>query len=345
MVATITRASWKDIPWMRRGMPLCVSVDRRVAGDLIRLLRARGFLRRDLKISRVETRVLIPIEESGVEYLKGLLSGVEHELVECNPPAVARRAFAYIPSYDVIGDVAIVRSRILESISGEEVVSTLKTIHPGLKSIYVVEETVGEYRTMVLRHLWGEKKEYAEAREYGLIFRVPLGRAYYNPRLAEEHHRIAEVTRDGEVVLDMFCGVGGFSIHIASLRDAFVVANDKNPEAYKHVVINIKLNSRRLKGVVYPLNHDALNLPNIIEEEVFDRIIANNPTRSLDFTPVYRHLLRRGGVLHLYVLSSDIATTYDIIQEKLRDFSIEGHRLVLEHSPRTGVFRVDLVKR
>jgi len=50
-------------------------------------------------------------------------------------------------------------------------------------------------------------------------------------------------------------------------------------------------------------------------------------------------------VLHLYVLSSDIATTYDIIQVKLRDFSIGGHRLVLEHSPRTGVFRVDLVKR
>ncbi|AFK50992.1 methyltransferase [Thermogladius calderae 1633] len=326
-------------------MPLCVSVDKIVASRALSILRRIKALRGDLRVTRQGPRVLLPVDESKLEEIEEALRGLEFAVVDCHPPLVSRTAPPTIPAYDLIGDVAIVRARVLESLGEYEVVSALTSIHPRLKSIYVVEETTGEYRVPSLRLLWGENRGYAEAREYGLVFRVPLGRAYYNPRLAEEHHRVAESVEDGEVVLDMFSGIGGFALHIASLRDAFVVANDKNPEAYKHIIVNVRLNYKKLKGVVYPLNYDAADLVNALEREVFDRVIANLPTRSLDFAPFYGRLLRSGGVLHLYILSHDIMTTYDVISEKLAGFSIEGHRLVLEHSPRAGVFRVDLVKR
>ncbi|MGC9121372.1 MAG: class I SAM-dependent methyltransferase [Thermogladius sp.] len=326
-------------------MPLCVSVDKGAASIALSTLKRIKALRSDLRVTRQGSRVLIPVDESKLDEVEGVLRSIEFSVVDCNPPVVSKTAPPTTPAYDLIGDVALVRSRVLESLGEDEAVSALTSIHPRLKSIYVVEETTGEYRVPSLRLLWGENRSYAEAREYGLVFRVPLGRAYYNPRLAEEHHRVAESVEDGEVVLDMFSGIGGFALHIASLRDAFVVANDKNPEAYKHIIVNVRLNYKKLKGVVYPLNYDAADLVNVLEREVFDRVIANLPTRSLDFAPFYGRLLRSGGVLHLYILSHDILTTYDVVREKLADFSIEGHRLVLEHSPRTGVFRVDLVKR
>jgi len=69
-----------------------------------------------------------------------------------------------------------------------------------------------------------------------LQFKVKLGEVYFNPRLSEEHHRLAEATKSGEVVVDAFTGIGGFAIHIASLKTSLVIANDANPVAYKLLV-------------------------------------------------------------------------------------------------------------
>ncbi|MCY0868888.1 MAG: methyltransferase [Desulfurococcus sp.] len=323
---------------------LCVSVERRYADIAIRRLKSRGLVNTEYRVSRLDGIILIPVVKFTGD-LHDILEGVPFVITECSPPARRLEPAVRVPSYDLIGGVAIVRSNVLGFMEESELVEALRSVHPGLKAIYVKEETVDEYRVPVLRLLWGEPVSEVVAKEYGLLFKVSLGRVYYNPRLAEEHHRIAVASRDGELIVDLFTGIGGFPVHIASLRRSLIIANDLNPEAYRLLCWNIEANARRLKGTIIPLNTDARRIVEYVRiEGKADRVIANLPKSSLEFLGVYDAVLKPGGVLHLYHLTYDPDTTRVELESRLPGWRIQESRLVLEYAPRAGVYRFDLVK-
>lgn len=322
---------------------LCVSVEKHLAEAVLKRLRSRSLVDPDHLVTRSGDSILIPVKDAlGVNEA---LKEVSFKLVECSPPSKQRMRVEKVPSYDLIGGVAIVRDNVLGYMGEAELIQVLRSIHPGLRAIYVKEETVDKYRTPVLRLLWGEPVEEVLVKEYGLSFKVSLGRAYYNPRLSEEHHRVASLVRDGEVVVDLFTGIGGFPVHIASLRTALVIANDLNPEAYRLLCENIALNHRRLKGTIIPLNLDAREVEGYVKVAGrADRVIANLPKWSVEFTDVYDALLRPGGVLHIYVLSYDAESSIMELEARLPGWIHMGSRLVLEYAPRAGIYRFDLAK-
>lgn len=51
-------------------------------------------------------------------------------------------------------------------------------------------------------------------RQHGARFKLHYGRVYWNSRLEHEHLRLCSLFRPGEVVLDMFAGVGPFAIPV-----------------------------------------------------------------------------------------------------------------------------------
>jgi tRNA (guanine37-N1)-methyltransferase len=68
-------------------------------------------------------------------------------------------------------------------------------------------------------------------------------KVYFSPRLSQERLRIAQKVRGGEVVIDMFAGVGPFSIQIAKkFNNVKVYAIDTNPVAIQFLKQNIALN-------------------------------------------------------------------------------------------------------
>lgn len=325
------------------GEAICLEVPASEAEGAIRGLRARGLLDLLHRITRDGRLVYIPVIDPSA------LSGDPHysryRLVPCSPPRAERPGEIRTPSFDLVGDVAIVRRNAVEYLGEEEVVKAIRSYHKKLRAIYVKDETVDEFRRPALRLLWGEEIREVVAKEYGLSFLVRLGEVYYNQRLSEEHRRLASEVGHGELVADLFSGVGGFSIHIASMKYARVIANDLNPVAYECLARNISLNMRKLRGTVIPLNLDAREVGDLAPSPyLFDRVIANLPKHSLRFAELYDRMLRMGGALHLYVLSYDIDSALDDIRAALPGWDIRGRRLVLEYAPRAGIFRVDLVK-
>jgi tRNA (guanine37-N1)-methyltransferase len=82
----------------------------------------------------------------------------------------------------------------------------------------------------------------------------------------------------GERVLDMFAGVGPFSITLAQ-QASLVVAVDINPGAVRLLQKNIAMNRAR---TVLPFLADATILPDLMEQR-FDRVIMNHPSDALSF--------------------------------------------------------------
>jgi tRNA (guanine37-N1)-methyltransferase len=199
---------------------------------------------------------------------------------------------------DVIGDVAIVR---LPGISGAEKRRVAMSLLAEMKNVRVVMEQEGgiegEYRLRKLRHLGGEKRTRTLHRENGCAFRVDVAECYFSPRLSTERLRVARVVRKREKVLNMFAGVGPYSIEIAKISGAKVMSCELNKFAAKLHNENDDLN--KVADLVTVINVDAIELPDVVEEK-FDRILMPHPAEADKFLGVALQLLKKGGVIHYY---------------------------------------------
>jgi len=206
---------------------------------------------------------------------------------------------------DVVGDIAIVR---LEEFSASEKRSVAGALLDELKNVRVVLEQrgsiEGEYRLRTLRHLAGEKRSTTVHRENGCSYRVDVAKCYFSPRLSTERLRIAESVEPSENVLNMFAGVGPFSIPIAKLRGAKVLSCELNECAARLHSENDELN--KVDRKIEVINGDAAELPHITKRK-FDRVLMPLPSEADMFLPIALCMVKKGGIIHYYrhVLGED----------------------------------------
>ncbi len=202
-------------------------------------------------------------------------------------------------AFDQIGDIIIVRipDSLLskKKIIGETLLEQVKTA----KSVFYQSSSVeGEFRTRDLEILAGKEKTETEYKEFGCRFIVDVEKAFFSPRLSTERDRIADLIQEGEIVINMFGGVGMFSIIIAKRKKCTVYNIDINPIAAKLCEKNIELN--KLKGKVISINGDAAE---IIEEQLKDkgdRVLMLLPERSDEFLNSAISATKSNGIIHYY---------------------------------------------
>ncbi|KKL64204.1 hypothetical protein LCGC14_2167390, partial [marine sediment metagenome] len=124
---------------------------------------------------------------------------------------------------------------------------------------------------------------------------VDVEKAFFSPRLSTERERIADVIRDGETVINMFGGVGMFSILAAKNKKCTVYNIDINPVASQLCEKNISLN--KLAGEVISLNGDAAQIVNDQLKEKGDRTLMLLPERSDEFLESAILATKNGGII------------------------------------------------
>ncbi len=326
---------------------LGVRVPRRRGEEARRRLREEGLLDTSLRPARMGEWIVFPVrgERGSLERVAGELGGslVEGEFEEYSRPG---RLEGPVKGYHVIGDIAVFSQTA--GVGVEEyrrAALLLLERFPRIRSVWLKLRTEGDYRVPSLLHLAGEKRTHTVAREYGLVFHVDIARAYYNPRLAYEHRRVASMAVDGERILDMFTGVGGFALHAASLARVEVVASDLNPHAAMLAARNAEANQKRLKGAVHVFRADARLLPTILEPG-YDRVILNLPAASVEFAGVACSLASRPATLHFYLLEASCDGAESRVVQALEREGCRASRVscrrVLEYSPQEAVYAVDV---
>jgi len=199
---------------------------------------------------------------------------------------------------DVVGDIAIVKLRPGLAGKGGVVGGAVLANMKNVRCVYGQEGGIeGDYRVRKLRHLAGEERTTTVHRENGLRFKLDVATCYFSPRLSTERLRIAGEVRDGERVLNMFAGVGPFSITVAKRREAEVLSCDVNEAACGYHLENNRLN--KMGARVEVLVGDANELPARTGGR-FDRVLMPHPSRSDRFLATALALARPGGVVHYY---------------------------------------------
>jgi tRNA (guanine37-N1)-methyltransferase len=218
---------------------------------------------------------------------------------------------------DVIGDIAIVR---LAEFSSKEKRTISGALLGEMKNVRVILEQEGgiegEFRLRKLRHLAGEKRTLTVHRENGCAFRVDVARCYFSPRLSTERLKIAQSVGRREKVLNMFAGVGPFSIPIARLAGAEVTSCEINGYAAKLHVENNKLN--KVESLVRVVRGDAGDLASESGKK-FDRILMPLPERADRFLPAALEASKMGATIHYYrhVLGRNEAEASRALHEEL----------------------------
>jgi len=212
--------------------------------------------------------------------------------------------------YYIIGHIAILNVSEDPERDAKEILRRHKNVRTVLLK---VGELSGEYRVGKYEIISGEPITETIHVEHGLRFLVDPTKAYFNPALEHERSLVCSFVNDGEVVIDMFAGVGTLSIRIAAEKRAKVYAIEKNKEAYRYLLENVKLNAKRLKGEVIPIYGDASKVVYSLRDEG-DHVIMDLPRFSRYFLPDAAVCIKDRGLLHYYRIVERRDTKRPIIE-------------------------------
>jgi len=211
----------------------------------------------------------------------------------------AKESDELISAFDQIGNIIIVRIPDLllpkKKLIGETLLEQVKSV----RSVFHQSSSVeGEFRTRDLEILAGDDKTETEYKESGCRFVVDVRKAFFSPRLSSERIRIAELVNDGEVIVNMFGGIGMFSIIAAKKKKCTVYNIDINPDAVNFCQKNIAIN--KLTGKVISIHGDASDVIKNQLENKSDRTLMLLPEKSDEFLSSAILASKNSGVIHYY---------------------------------------------
>ena len=204
-------------------------------------------------------------------------------------------------SFDIIGEIAIIKVANGNVANAEAAAKQIMAIHKNVKTVFAQTSPIlGDFRVRELKLLAGEDKTSTKHRESDCVFAVDVEKCYFSPRLSHERSRIARLVKSGETVVNMFAGVGCFSIIIAkTMPHVKVFSIDVNPTAIKYMKENVRIN--RVYGKVTPLLGDSKDVINAQLQRVADRVLMPLPEKALEYLPYAVLALKpSGGWIHFY---------------------------------------------
>ena len=246
-------------------------------------------------------------------------------------------------AFDIIGDITIIK--IPEKLEGKKdiianiLINKIKTVNTVFQQISSVQ---GEYRTRKLKFIKGINKTHADYREHGCIFKVDVLNTYFSPRLSTERLRISQMIDRNEKIINMFAGVGTYSIILAKKNpDCIVYSIDSNPAAHDLCIINAKLN--KVEDRVIPILGDARSIVNNHLVGKATRVIMPLPEQAFHYIDsAITALENNHGIIHFFahikannkVHALEEGTIYCYNNFKNYQYKIISRRVVREVGPR-----------
>ena len=284
-----------------------VKVPKKKGEPVRRMLLDLDILDNSLKIGSDESFLYLPLSRmlAPVE-LKCLPEDTELIDSDFEPQqkkSVPEDILGFSPSYEVIGDIALLEDTYLDREKASKIADALLRTQPNIKTVLKpLTPVIGEFRVREFEVVAGVPRTETLHREYGCHYKVDLARAYFTPRLSTERSRILSWIKEGDTIVDMFAGVGPYSILLAkSKKPSKVIAIDKNPDAVRYLKENIALNSvKNIEAIEGDAREEAKKFAGTA-----DHVIMNLPHDAYEFLDPAVLLTKPGGIIHFYGITPE----------------------------------------
>ena len=259
-----------------------------------------GLLDKSRKVIRREDRVEIPVlrqlsefdmvvQESPSFYLK------LPELSAALQDRIPEKCLSLLPrGWFILGDVIIVKIHPLLRDYESQIGHALLQYYPRCSTVLADEGIAGQMRQPVRRTIVGNRTR-TRHKENGVVFHLDAREVMFSAGNLRERTRMSRLGK-GEMVVDMFAGIGYFSIPMAvHSRPKKVLAIELNPNAYEFLCQNIRAN--HVQDIVHPILGDcALETPRAIA----DRVLMGMIQVTDRYLETGISALKPGGTLHYH---------------------------------------------
>jgi tRNA wybutosine-synthesizing protein 2 len=202
-------------------------------------------------------------------------------------------------SYQQVGDILLLKfSKSTQSAEKMAIAQAMLRYVPRAKTVCELDGIQGEFRlpkvSVVVTKLPRPKTETIH-RENGVAFKLDVRKVMFSKGNVSERQRIIPNIQPGEVIVDMFAGIGYFSIGVARFSPcSMVYAMEKNPAAFFYLKQNIRMNRiDKVKAIRGDCRKIKLR-------EKADRIIMGYFPETQKFLPAAFGFLNDCGVLHYH---------------------------------------------
>ena len=203
-------------------------------------------------------------------------------------------------AFDQIGDIVIIKIpdelASKKAIIATAILDNIKTA----RSVFAQASPVrGEFRVRDLEYLAGENRTITEYKEHACRFKVDVARTYFSPRLSTERLRIARMVEENEIVVNMFAGVGTYSVVIAKAnKTCRVYSIDSNLAASELDSQNAKLN--KVQDRIVTIHGDAAKVIKDQLAATADRVLMPLPEKAKEFADSAVLAIKSKGTIHYF---------------------------------------------
>lgn len=197
--------------------------------------------------------------------------------------------------WQVVGDIIIVRISTELDHRKTLIAGTLLEMYPKCKSVVDDFGIEGQFRMPKRKLLIGEETETIH-KENQCYFKLDVTDIMYSKGNLNERRRMSTFGKD-EIVVDMFSGIGYFSIPMAvHSKPLKLISIEINPLSFKYLQENIKLN--HVDDIVIPVNGDcSICTP----ENTADRVLMGYVRTTHQYLKYGIQALKEsGGILHYH---------------------------------------------
>jgi len=203
-------------------------------------------------------------------------------------------------AFDQIGDIVIIKipDELIpkKTLIAGAILANVKTAKAVFAQVSAVK---GDFRVRDLEFIAGENRTVTEYKEHACRFKVDVAKTYFSPRLSTERLRIAGMVGDNETIVNMFAGVGTYSVVIAKTnKTCKIYSIDSNSAASDLDKINAKLN--KVQDRVVSICGDAAEVIKGQLARQADRVLMPLPERAKEFVDPAVLALKEKGIVHYF---------------------------------------------
>ena len=233
----------------------------------------------------------------------------------------------FIPKkWEKIGDILILKIPDQLNQFSTELAKTYAEVLDCRTVLEDVSGITGEYRQPNSQVLYGDLNTETVHVENGVKYKLDASKIMFSSGNIKERIHMAKISNKNEVVVDLFAGIGYFSLPIALYsKPRRVYACEKNPIAYDYLCENVVLNG--VTDIVRPILGDNRR---VAPTGVADRVIMGYIQDTYIFLPIALHVLKeRGGVIHYHEACPDKLIPGRLIKYIKRAVEAESKEMVV----------------
>ena len=200
--------------------------------------------------------------------------------------------------YQILGNILIIRLKPKLMKNRKLIGEVVLELFPYIHTVCLMKEIRGITRKPKIEVIAGCKATQTLHKEHDCQFLLDVSETMWSEGNKNERIRLTKIVKPKETIVDMFAGIGYFSIPIAKYsKPRKIYAIDINPKAIEYLRKNIWLNN--VENKIEVLEGDCRKFSKILENTA-DRIIMGYLIKTEKFLPYAFKIAKNNAVIHFH---------------------------------------------